>query len=374
MTSTATAPDAPARRQHIAVPMPMVPRRRRSPEEVAAESTFTGPRKVLLAAPRGYCAGVDRAVIAVEKALDTYGAPIYVRKEIVHNRHVVETLQEKGVIFVEEADEVPEGAMLVFSAHGVSPAVKDLAESRNLQTIDATCPLVTKVHREAVRFARDDYEILLIGHEGHEEVEGTYGEAPENTTIVNGPWEVDDLQVRNPDQLIWLSQTTLSVDETMETVQKLRERFPKLQDPPSDDICYATSNRQAAIKKVAPQSDLVIVVGSENSSNSVRLKEVAKEYGAARAERVDYANQVDEAWFQDAATIGVTSGASVPEVLVDDVLRLLADYGYGQVEEVVTAQEDIVFSLPKEIRKALTQAGHDDVGRGGRKSSACSTS
>ncbi|WP_255545934.1 MULTISPECIES: 4-hydroxy-3-methylbut-2-enyl diphosphate reductase [unclassified Nesterenkonia] len=374
MTSTATAPDAPARRQHIAVPMPMVPRRRRSPEEVAAESTFTGPRKVLLAAPRGYCAGVDRAVIAVEKALETYGAPVYVRKEIVHNRHVVETLQEKGVIFVEEADEVPEGALLVFSAHGVSPAVKDLAESRSLQTIDATCPLVTKVHREAVRFARDDYEILLIGHEGHEEVEGTYGEAPDNMTIVNGPWEVDDLQVRNPEQLIWLSQTTLSVDETMETVQKLRERFPKLQDPPSDDICYATSNRQAAIKKVAPQSDLVIVVGSENSSNSVRLKEVAKEYGAARAERVDYANQVDETWFQEAATIGVTSGASVPEVLVDDVLRLLADYGYGQVEEVVTAEEDIVFSLPKEIRKALTQAGHDDVGVGGRKRSACSTS
>ncbi|MGJ9425383.1 4-hydroxy-3-methylbut-2-enyl diphosphate reductase [Nesterenkonia halotolerans] len=370
MTSTATAPDAPARRQHIAVPMPMVPRKRRSPQEVAAESTFEGPRKVLLAAPRGYCAGVDRAVVAVEKALDTYGAPVYVRKEIVHNRHVVETLQEKGVIFVEEADEVPHGAMLVFSAHGVSPAVKDLAESRNLQTIDATCPLVTKVHRESVRFAKDDYEILLIGHEGHEEVEGTYGEAPDNTTIVNGPWEVDDLQVRNPDRLIWLSQTTLSVDETMETVQKLRERFPNLQDPPSDDICYATSNRQAAIKKVAPDSDLVIVVGSENSSNSVRLKEVAKEYGAARAERVDYANQVDEAWFQDAATIGVTSGASVPEVLVDDVLRLLADYGYGQVEEVVTAEEDIVFSLPKEIRQALTQAGHEDVGRGGRKRNA----
>ncbi|GAA1151644.1 4-hydroxy-3-methylbut-2-enyl diphosphate reductase [Nesterenkonia lutea] len=374
MTSTATAPSAPARRQHIAVPMPMVPRRRRSPEEVAAASTFEGPRKVLLAAPRGYCAGVDRAVVAVEKALETYGAPVYVRKEIVHNRHVVETLQEKGVIFVEEADQVPEGALVVFSAHGVSPAVKQMADDRNLQTIDATCPLVTKVHREAVRFARDDFEILLIGHEGHEEVEGTYGEAPDNTTIVNGPWEVDDLQVRNPDQLIWLSQTTLSVDETMETVQKLRERFPKLQDPPSDDICYATSNRQAAIKKVAPNSDLVIVVGSENSSNSVRLKEVAKEYGAARAERVDYANQVDEAWFQDAATIGVTSGASVPEVLVDDVLRLLAEYGYGEVEEIVTAEEDIVFSLPKEIRKALTQAGHEDVGRGGRRHNACSTS
>ncbi|WP_028464160.1 4-hydroxy-3-methylbut-2-enyl diphosphate reductase [Nesterenkonia alba] len=371
--STAT-PEAPtARRRHISVPTPQVPRSRRSPEEIAAASTFEGPRRVLLAAPRGYCAGVDRAVIAVEKALEQHGAPVYVRKEIVHNRHVVDTLQQKGVIFVEEADEVPEGELLVFSAHGVSPAVKQLASDRNLETIDATCPLVTKVHREAVRFTtKDDYHILLIGHDGHEEVEGTFGHAPERTTIVNGPWEVDQIEVPDPDKLIWLSQTTLSVDETMETVNKLRERFPNLQDPPSDDICYATSNRQAAIKKVAPQADLVIVVGSANSSNSVRLKEVALEYGAARAERVDFANQVDEAWFTQAQTIGVTSGASVPEVLVQDVLRLLAEYGYDDVEEVVTAEEDIVFSLPKEIRKALAEAGHDDVGRGGRKRTACS--
>ncbi|NLS08865.1 4-hydroxy-3-methylbut-2-enyl diphosphate reductase [Nesterenkonia sp. MY13] len=373
---TTTTPEAPAqRRKHISVPTPQVPRKRRSPEEIAAEQSFTGDKRILLAAPRGYCAGVDRAVVAVEKALEQYGPPVYVRKEIVHNRHVVDTLTEKGVIFVEETEEVPEGELLVFSAHGVSPAVKESASQRNLQTIDATCPLVTKVHREAVRFtSKDDFHILLIGHDGHEEVEGTYGHAPEATTIVNGPWEVDQIEVPDPDKLIWLSQTTLSVDETMETVQKLRERFPNLQDPPSDDICYATSNRQAAIKKVAPQADLVIVVGSANSSNSVRLKEVAKEYGAKRAERVDYANQVDESWFADAQTIGVTSGASVPEVLVQEVLRLLAEYGYGEPEEVVTAEEDIVFSLPKEIRKALQEAGHDNVGRGGRKRNACSSS
>lgn len=370
-----TTPDAPAaaRRQHISVPIPQVPRERRSPDEIAAESTFSDPKRLLLAAPRGYCAGVDRAVIAVEKALERYGAPVYVRKEIVHNRHVVDSLTQQGVIFVEEADDVPEGELLVFSAHGVSPAVKQTAADRGLQTIDATCPLVTKVHREAVRFTKSNHHILLIGHDGHEEVEGTYGHAPENTTIVNGPWEVEQLEVEDPDNLIWLSQTTLSVDEAMETVQKLRERFPNLQDPPSDDICYATSNRQTAIKKIAPEADLVIVVGSANSSNSVRLKEVALEYGAKRAERVDFANQIDESWFTDAATVGVTSGASVPEVLVTEVLKLLADYGYGEPEEVVTAEEGIVFSLPKEIRKALQEAGHDDVGRGGRKRSECST-
>ncbi|NDK30929.1 4-hydroxy-3-methylbut-2-enyl diphosphate reductase [Nesterenkonia haasae] len=372
---TTTTPEAPTTpRKHISVPTPTVPRKRRSPEEIAAEQTFEGSKRILLAAPRGYCAGVDRAVIAVEKALEQYGAPVYVRKEIVHNRHVVDTLTEKGVIFVEETDDVPEGELLVFSAHGVSPAVKEAASQRGLQTIDATCPLVTKVHREAVRFTtKDNYHIILIGHDGHEEVEGTFGHAPDSTTIVNGPWEVDDIEVPDPDNLIWLSQTTLSVDETMETVQKLRERFPNLQDPPSDDICYATSNRQAAIKKIAPESDLMIVVGSANSSNSVRLKEVALECGARRSERVDFANQIDESWFAEAQTVGVTSGASVPEVLVDDVLRLLAEYGYGEPEEVVTAEEDIVFSLPKEIRKALQEAGHDDVGRGGRRRSACST-
>jgi 4-hydroxy-3-methylbut-2-enyl diphosphate reductase len=346
--------------------MPTVPRRRRSPEDVAAVAPVEGEKKVLLAAPRGYCAGVDRAVIAVEKALEHYGAPVYVRKQIVHNRHVVETLEERGAVFVEETDEVPEGALVVFSAHGVSPAVVQSAADRGLRTIDATCPLVTKVHREAVRFAKGDYEILLIGHVGHEEVEGTYGEAPEHTQIVNSPEEAETIQVRDPDKLIWLSQTTLSVDETMETVRRLRERFPNLQDPPSDDICYATSNRQAAIKKIAPQADLVIVVGSANSSNSVRLVEVALEYGAKAAYRVDFANEVDESWFEGVSTIGVTSGASVPEVLVQDVLRLAADYGYGTVEEVVTAEEDILFSLPKELRTTLKEAGDSSRGLGGR--------
>jgi 4-hydroxy-3-methylbut-2-enyl diphosphate reductase len=346
--------------------MPTVPRKRRAPDEVASATPVDGDKKVLLAAPRGYCAGVDRAVIAVEKALEHYGPPVYVRKQIVHNVHVVSTLEEKGAIFVEETDEVPEGALVVFSAHGVSPAVVQSAADRQLRTIDATCPLVTKVHREAVRFARDGNEILLIGHEGHEEVEGTYGEAPDHTTIVNNPDEARTVQVRDPNKLIWLSQTTLSVDETLEIVSILRERFPALQDPPSDDICYATSNRQAAIKKIAPQSELVIVVGSANSSNSVRLVEVALEYGAKAAYRVDFANQVDESWFEGVASVGVTSGASVPEVLVREVLSLLADYGYGEVEEVVTAQEDILFSLPKELRATLKERGDESRGLGGR--------
>lgn len=352
----------------VSVPMPTVPRRRRSPEEIAAAAPVSGARRVLLAAPRGYCAGVDRAVIAVEKALEAYGPPVYVRKQIVHNLHVVSTLEERGAIFVDETDEVPEGSLLIFSAHGVSPAVVQSAEARNLRTIDATCPLVTKVHREAVRFARDDFDILLIGHEGHEEVEGTYGEAPEHMQIVNGPEDVDKIEVRDPDKLIWLSQTTLSVDETMTTVKLLREKFPNLQDPPSDDICYATSNRQAAIKKIAPDADLVIVVGSANSSNSVRLVEVALEYGAKASYRVDFANEVDESWFEGVSTVGVTSGASVPENLVQDVLNLLAEYGYGDVEEVVTAEEDIIFSLPKEIRATLKAMGDSSRGLGGRRS------
>lgn len=346
--------------------MPTVPRVRRTPQEIADAAPVTGERKVLLAAPRGYCAGVDRAVIAVEKALEHYGAPVYVRKEIVHNKHVVQTLEERGAIFVEETDEVPEGSVLVFSAHGVSPAVVQSAHDRNLHTIDATCPLVTKVHREAVRFAKSDYEILLIGHVGHEEVEGTFGEAPEHIQIVNSPEDVDHIQVQDPDKLVWLSQTTLSVDETMDTVNRLRARFPNMIDPPSDDICYATSNRQAAIKEIAPQADLVIVVGSANSSNSVRLKEVALEYGAQRAERVDFAHQVDESWFEGVATVGVTSGASVPEVLVRQVLDLLAEYGYSSVDEVVTAQEDILFSLPKELRAKLAQDGDTSRRLGGR--------
>jgi 4-hydroxy-3-methylbut-2-en-1-yl diphosphate reductase len=349
----------------ISVPMPAVPRRRRSPEEVAAAAPVSRAKRVLLAAPRGYCAGVDRAVIAVEKALEHYGPPVYVRKQIVHNVHVVSSLEAKGAIFVEENEEVPEGALVIFSAHGVSPAVVQSAEDRGLRTIDATCPLVTKVHREAVRFAKDDYDILLIGHEGHEEVEGTAGEAPEHIQIVNGPHEVDKVQVRDPEKVIWLSQTTLSVDETMETVRLLKDRFPTLQDPPSDDICYATTNRQVAIKKIAPQAELVIVVGSANSSNSVRLVEVALEYGAKAAYRVDFANEVDETWFEGIATVGVTSGASVPDVLVQDVLRLLADYGYGSVEEVVTAEEDLLFSLPKELRATLKAAGDTTRALGG---------
>ena len=359
MTDTATGTP-------VSLGLPPMPRTRRSKAEVDADRRGTSAQKVLLAAPRGYCAGVDRAVIAVEKALEHYGPPVYVRKQIVHNRHVVETLEEKGAVFVEETDEVPEGALVVFSAHGVSPAVVNSAEERGLQTIDATCPLVTKVHREAVRFAKNDYEILLIGHEGHEEVEGTFGEAPQATQIVNNPDEADAIEVKDPDKLIWLSQTTLSVDETMETVRRLRKRFPNLQDPPSDDICYATSNRQAAIKKIAPQADLVIVVGSANSSNSVRLVEVALEYGAKAAYRVDFAHQVDESWFSDAQTVGVTSGASVPEVLVRDVLSLLAEYGYEDVEEVVEAEEDILFSLPKELRATLKAHGDESRGLGGR--------
>lgn len=324
-----------------------------------------GQKRVLLAAPRGYCAGVDRAVIAVEKALENFGAPVYVRKQIVHNIHVVSTLESKGAIFVDDVDEVPVGSHIVFSAHGVAPSVVQGAADRNLLAIDATCPLVTKVHREATRFARDDYEILLIGHRGHEEVEGTMGHAPERTTLVNSPADVPNIVVKNPDHLVWLSQTTLSVDETMETVRLLRERFPNLQDPPSDDICYATQNRQVAIKKVAQDAELVIVVGSANSSNTVRLVDVALEHGAKAAYRVDYASEIRQEWLDGVTTVGVTSGASVPEVLVQEVLDDLADAGYGEVSQIVTAEEDLMFSLPKELR--TDAAGNpDERGLGGR--------
>jgi 4-hydroxy-3-methylbut-2-en-1-yl diphosphate reductase len=316
--------------------------------------------RVLLAAPRGYCAGVDRAVVAVEQALEHYGAPVYVRKEIVHNRHVVDTLAARGAVFVEETDEVPEGARVVFSAHGVSPAVRAAAERRSLRTIDATCPLVTKVHREAVRFAADDLDVLLIGHPGHEEVEGTQGEAPEHVQVVGSPDEVDAVTVRDERRVVWISQTTLSVDETMETVRRLRERFPHLQDPPSDDICYATQNRQVAVKKLAPECDVVITVGSANSSNSVRLVEVALDAGARASYRVDVAAEIDPAWLAGARTVGVTSGASVPEILVRDVLDLLAAHGFADVEEVRTATEDLMFSLPRELRADLRAAGGDD--------------
>ena len=309
---------------------PVIPQRRERLRPVEVDR----PKRVLLAAPRGYCAGVDRAVIAVEKALEQYGAPVYVRKQIVHNVHVVSELEKQGAIFVDEVDEVPPGSHIVFSAHGVSPAVVQGAADRDLQAIDATCPLVTKVHREAVRFAKQDYRILLIGHAGHEEVEGTMGHAPERTILVNDPDEADRIEVPETDALIWLSQTTLSVDETMETVRRLRARFPHLQDPPSDDICYATQNRQVAIKKVAPEADLVIVVGSANSSNSVRL-------------------------------VDVTSGASVPEVLVEQVLADLRDAGFDAVSEVKTAEEDLQFSLPKELRRDA-QGNVDERALGGR--------
>ncbi len=316
-------------------------------------------KKVLLASPRGYCAGVDRAVIAVEKALDHYGSPVYVRKQIVHNKHVVVSLEKRGAIFVDEVDEVPEGSVLVFSAHGVSPAVVAAAAERGLNTIDATCPLVTKVHREVQRFAADDYDILLIGHEGHEEVEGTAGEAPEVVQIIDKEDSIANARVRDPKKLIWLSQTTLSVDETMETVIKLREKYPTLQNPPSDDICYATQNRQVAIKKVGAASDLVIVVGSENSSNTVRLVEVALEAGAKASYRVDFASEIQDSWFEGVETVGVSSGASVPEELVDEVLDDLARRGFGDVRTVQTAEEDVQFSLPAELRKELKAAGTD---------------
>ena len=313
-------------------------------------------RAVRLAAPRGYCAGVDRAVITVEKALETYGPPVYVRKQIVHNRHVVENLEQRGAIFVDETDEVPEGATVVFSAHGVSPVVHEQAAVRNLKTIDATCPLVTKVHHEARRFAADDYDILLIGHEGHEEVVGTAGEAPEHIQLVDGPEHADRIQVRDPERVVWLSQTTLSVDETMETVRRLRARFPRLQDPPSDDICYATQNRQVAVKQLAADCDVVLVVGSRNSSNSVRLVEVALEHGARASYLVDFAAEIDPAWLEGATTVGVTSGASVPEILVRDVLTLLGQHGYDDVQPVVAAEESLLFSLPVELRRDLKAA------------------
>jgi 4-hydroxy-3-methylbut-2-en-1-yl diphosphate reductase len=320
-------------------------------------------KRVLLAKPRGYCAGVDRAVQTVEEALKLYGAPIYVRKQIVHNKHVVSTLEAQGAIFVEENQEVPEGATVVFSAHGVAPEVYDQARARSLRAIDATCPLVTKVHHEAKRFAADDYDILLIGHEGHEEVIGTAGEAPAHIQLVDGPDGVDNVVVRDPAKVVWLSQTTLSVDETMETVARLKVRLPLLQSPPSDDICYATSNRQHVVKKIAPDCDVLIVVGSANSSNSVRLREVALDAGARAAYLVDYASEIHAEWLDGATTVGLTSGASVPDDLVADVLDLLAGHGFDEVAEVTTAQEKLVFALPQELRRDMkAQAAERAVG------------
>ncbi len=314
-------------------------------------------KRVLLAAPRGYCAGVDRAVEAVEKALELYGAPVYVRKQIVHNKHVVSSLETRGAIFVEENEEVPEGSIVIFSAHGVSPAVHESAAKRQLKTIDATCPLVTKVHNEVKRFAQEDLTILLIGHKGHEEVEGTSGEAPNNVILVDGIEDIEKLSVPDESKVAWLSQTTLSVDETMTTVAALKKRFPELMDPPSDDICYATQNRQGAIKQIAPKADLVLVVGSTNSSNSVRLVEVALEYGAKASYLIDYATEADEKWLEGVETIGVTSGASVPEILVKDLLKWLADRGFGEVETVKAMEESLTFAMPQELRRDLKAAG-----------------
>ncbi len=317
-------------------------------------------RRVLLAKPRGYCAGVDRAVQTVELALERFGAPVYVRKQIVHNTHVVRSLEERGAVFVEETQEVPEGSVVVFSAHGVAPQVRQDASDRNLHTIDATCPLVTKVHNEARRFAAQDYDILLIGHEGHEEVVGTTGEAPESIHLVDGPGGSDSVQVRDPSRVAWLSQTTLSVDETNQTVAALRERFPQLLDPPSDDICYATQNRQAAVKQIARESDVVLVVGSRNSSNSVRLVEVALEAGARAAYLIDDSSDLSRQWLEGVTTVGVTSGASVPEDLVAGVLDWLAGSGFGAVEEVEAIRERTVFALPHELRRWPGRPGNRD--------------
>ena len=314
-------------------------------------------KQVLLAAPRGYCAGVDRAVVTVEKAIDLYGKPVYVRKQIVHNKYVVQSLEERGAIFVDETDEVPEGAIVVFSAHGVSPAVHQSAAERNLKTIDATCPLVTKVHNEAKRFAADDYDILLIGHKGHEEVDGTAGEAPKHIQLVDGIASIKDIKVRDENKVAWLSQTTLSVDETLATVVELRKRFPNLIDPPSDDICYATQNRQVAIKEIAPKADLVLIVGSKNSSNSVRLVEVSPEYGAKAAYLIDFAAEAKEEWLTGVTTVGVSSGASVPEILVKDLLDWLAKRGFADVQVITATEEHLLFSLPVELRKELKAAG-----------------
>ncbi|KAF4405035.1 4-hydroxy-3-methylbut-2-enyl diphosphate reductase [Streptomyces lycii] len=308
-------------------------------------------RRVLLAAPRGYCAGVERAVRTVERALEIHGAPVYVRRQIVHNTHVVRTLEARGAVFVEETDEVPEGATVIFSAHGVAPSVHTRAAERRLTAVDATCPLVTKVHQEARRFAEDGYDILLIGHEGHEEVVGTMGHAPGGIHLVDGPDDVRNVEVRDASRVAWLSQTTLSVDETMETVAQLERRFPALTGPPSDDICYATQNRQLAVKRMAAEAGLVIVVGSRNSSNSVRLVEVALQAGAAAAHLVDGPEGLAESWLSGVTTVGVTSGASVPEVLVDGVLDRLAESGFEDVGVVRVADERQRFALPRELRQ-----------------------
>lgn len=310
------------------------------------------PEKILLAAPRGYCAGVDRAVKTVERALDLYGSPVYVRHEIVHNKHVVEQLRQRGAVFVKSEEEIPEGATAVFSAHGVAPSVRAGAERRGLSVIDATCPLVTKVHREAVKFAADDYTVVMIGHAGHEEVEGTMGEAPENIVLVQSEADVDALDVPDPEKIAYITQTTLSVDETRAVIARLRQRFPAIAGPRTDDICYATTNRQAAVKQLAAQCDLVLVIGSSNSSNSNRLVEVAREHGAA-SHLIDNESQVQEGWLEGARVIGITSGASAPEELVQRLVRFFRERGTTDVRELDVVQEDVRFMLPKAIREAI---------------------
>jgi 4-hydroxy-3-methylbut-2-enyl diphosphate reductase len=324
------------------------------PSSTTGAAPRTAPKKVLLAAPRGYCAGVDRAVQAVEHALDLYGPPIYVRKEIVHNKHVVEELSKRGAIFVDQETEVPEGKMVVFSAHGVAPSVHANAADRRLRTIDATCPLVTKVHVEARKFAAEGYTIILIGHEGHEEVEGTTGEAPDSIVLVQSVEEVDELQISDPDKVAFITQTTLSVDETALIIERLRRRFPKIVSPKSDDICYATTNRQIAVKQLASECELVLVIGSTNSSNSNRLVEVAREHGAA-SHLIDNHLQVQDEWLQGVETVGITSGASAPEELVERLVELFRTRGAEEVGELRTVDEDVRFMLPKEIREELAQ-------------------
>ena len=320
------------------------------------DRTPTIPKRVILAAPRGYCAGVDRAVQTVEEALEEHGAPIYVRKEIVHNKHVVEQLAARGAIFVEEETEVPEGKIVVFSAHGVAPAVHERAAQRKLRTIDATCPLVTKVHVEARKFAEDGYTIILVGHEGHEEVEGTMGEAPDAIVLVQTVEDADTLELDDPDHVALITQTTLSVDETAEIITRLKERFPKIVTPKSEDICYATTNRQIAVKEIAAECDLVLVIGSTNSSNSNRLVEVAREYGA-ESYLIDNHTQVDPAWLEGVETVGITSGASAPEELVEDLVNLFREMGVEEIGESRTVDESVRFMLPKEIRKGLPMVG-----------------
>jgi 4-hydroxy-3-methylbut-2-enyl diphosphate reductase len=310
------------------------------------------PEKLLLAAPRGYCAGVDRAVQTVERALELYGAPVYVRKEIVHNKHVVEQLRERGAVFVESETEVPEGATVVFSAHGVAPSVHANAAQRELFTIDATCPLVTKVHVEAKKFAAEGYTIVLVGHAGHEEVEGTMGEAPDNIVLIENEQDVDELQVEDPSKVAYISQTTLSVDETRAVINRLRERFPEIIGPRTDDICYATTNRQAAVKQLARKCDLVLVIGSRNSSNSNRLVEVAREHGAD-SHLIDNETEVREEWLEGKQVVGITSGASAPDALVQRLVSFFEDRGTSDVEVLEVVQEDVRFMLPKTIRQAM---------------------